>query len=131
MPEHSSFDYATIRVVPRVDREEFVNVGVILYCATRAFLGARIVLTQDRTHVVQALSPGFDVSEVEDRLTLIPLICAGDPAGGPIAQIPQNARFHWLVAPRSTVIQTSPVHTGLSDDPEAELEHLVKTMVGR
>lgn len=126
MPTPSSFDYAIIRVVPRVEREEFINAGVILFCRTCPFLGARIALDRER---LAALAPSLDLVEVERLLALIPLICAGDPAGGPIARLPLPGRFHWLVAPRSTIIQTSPVHTGLCDDPEAMLTHLVDTVV--
>ena len=126
MPTLSSYDYAVIRVVPLVEREEFVNAGVILYCPTAPFLGARISLDVDR---LRALTPAVDVAEVEAQLALIPLICAGDPAGGEIATLPMAERFHWLVAPRSTVIQPSPVHTGLSEDPETTLEHLLNAVV--
>ena len=114
MPTLSSFDYATIRVVPRVEREEFINAGVILFCRTRRFLGARIALDRER---LAALAPSLDLGEVERQLGLIALICSGDPAGGPIAELPASGRFHWLVSPRSTVIQISPVHSGLCQDP--------------
>ena len=126
MPAPSSFDYAILRVVPLVEREEFVNAGVILFCRTCPFLDARVELDRER---VSALAPWLDLAEVEGQLALIPLICRGDPAGGAVAELPMAERFHWLVAPRSTVIQTSPVHTGLCDDPAAELEHLMETMV--
>ncbi len=126
MPARSSFDYAVIRVVPRVEREEFVNAGVILFSRTRRFLGAEIDLDRERLAV---LAPWLDLDEVERQLALIPVICSGDPAGGPIAELPIWERFHWLVAPRSTVIQTSPVHSGLCQDPEAALVHLVDTLV--
>lgn len=126
MPALSSFDYAVVRVVPLVEREEFINAGVILFCRTRPFLGARIALDRAR---LAALAPWIDIPEVEEQLALIPLICEADPAGGPIAALPLSERFHWLVAPRSTVIQTSPVHTGLCEDPEAELAHLVDAVV--
>ena len=126
MPGHDSFDYAVIRVVPRVDREEFINAGVVLFCATRGFLGGRVALDRPR---LAALDPAVDPDEVEGHLRLIPLVSAGDRAGGPIAELPVAARFHWLVAPRSTIIQPGPVHTGLCDDPEAALDHLFDTMV--
>ena len=126
MRAHSSFDYAIVRIVPLVEREEFINAGVILFCRTCPFLGARIALDRER---LAALAPGLDIAEVEQQLAVIPLICDGDPAGGPVAALPLWERFHWLVAPRSTVIQTSPVHTGLSEDPEAALDHLVDTVV--
>lgn len=126
MPAPSSFDYAVIRVVPRVEREEFINAGVILFCRTRRFLGARLALNWPR---LAALDPEIDPAEVEEHLALIPLLCSGDPAAGPLAALPQADRFHWLVAPRSSVIQCSPVHSGLSTDPQAALEHLLETLV--
>jgi hypothetical protein len=126
MPDLKSFDYAVIRVVPRVEREEFVNAGVILFCPTCPYLGARIALDRER---LTALDSTVDLAEVERVLALIPRICAGDRTAGPIAELPLSGRFHWLVAPRSTVVQPSPVHTGLTDAPEAELEHLVDAMV--
>lgn len=126
MPALASFDYAVVRVVPRVEREEFVNAGVILFCRTRRFLEARIELNQAR---LRALAPAIDLLEVEERLALIPRICRGGPTAGPLGALSQAERFHWLVAPRSTVIQTSPVHSGICDDPLAELERLMATMV--
>jgi hypothetical protein len=126
MPEQQSFDYAIVRVVPRVERGEFINAGVILFSRTGRYLQARIELDHRR---LAALAPDIDIIEVERQLNLIPLICQGDPAGGPMAEEPPSARFHWLTAPRSTVIQTSPVHTGLCSDPEVMLEHLMETMV--
>ena len=126
MPALDSFDYAVVRVVPRVEREEFINAGVILFCRTRRYLDARIALDRDRVH---ALAPWLDLDEVEHHLAVIPLICAGDPSGGPIATLPLAGRFHWLVAPRSTIVQPSPVHSGLCVDPRATLEHLMKRMV--
>src|SRR5687767_4810659 len=114
MPTLSSFDYAVVRVVPRVEREEQINAGVILFCRTQAFLGARVGLDHAR---LVGLAPDLDVDEVEQHLAVIPLICHGDPSGGPIAELPTWERFHWLVAPRSTVVQISPVHSGLCEDP--------------
>lgn len=126
MPGPSSFDYAVIRVVPRVEREEFINGGVILFSRTRRFLGARLALNWQR---LAALDPEIDPAEVEAHLAFIPLLCSGDPAAGPLASLPQADRFHWLVAPRSSVIQCSPVHSGLSNDPQATLDHLLETLV--
>ncbi|MBX6342183.1 MAG: DUF3037 domain-containing protein [Thermomicrobiaceae bacterium] len=128
MPEQSCFDYAIVRVVPDVERGEFINAGVILFCRERGFLDARIALDGER---LVALAPGIDPAEVEYYLAEIPMICRGDPAAGPIARLPLSARFHWLTAPRSTVIQPSPVHSGLCDDPAAALDHLLETMVLR
>jgi Protein of unknown function (DUF3037) len=115
-----------VRVVPRVERDEFVNVGAIVFCRTRRFLRARIEL--DRSRLV-ALAPWLDVVEVERHLATIPLVCAGGVAGGPIGLLPQADRFHWLVAPRSAMIQTSPVHAGLCHDPAAALEEIVAQLV--
>ena len=128
MPMLSSFDYAVIRVVPRVEREEFVNAGVILFCRTRRFLGARVAIDRAR---LAALAPDVDPDDVECRLALIPLIAMGDARGGEIAALPPWERFHWLVAPKSTVIQVSSVHSGLCQDPERTLDHLLQTAVTR
>lgn len=121
-----SFDWALIRVVPRVERGECVNVGAIVACATKRYLGAKLALDPDR---LRALDPTIDIGEIELALASIPLIAAGDPRGGPIAALPRGERFHWLVAPRSAVIQTSPVHTGLATDPEAALDELIARLV--
>lgn len=126
MPAPNSFDYAVVRVVPRVEREEFINVGVILYCLTKGFLGARVELDEAR---LQALSPEVDLELVRGHLESIPRVCKGGRAAGPLGQLSQKERFHWLVAPRSTMIQTGPVHSGLCEDPAAALEHLLNRMV--
>jgi hypothetical protein len=123
---HSSYDYAVVRVVPRVEREEFVNVGIILACPTRDFLEARIELDERR---LTALDPGINLEAVRAHLASIPLICAGGPQAGPIGQLSRRERFHWLVAPRSTIIQVSPVHTGRCTDLTGTLDHLLATMV--
>jgi len=126
VPAQRSFDYAIIRVVPRVEREEFVNAGVILFCLERDFLGARVELDAARVH---ALSPGADLATIEEHLAAIPRIATGGEGSGPIGRLTLRERFHWLVAPRSTVIQVSPVHSGLCDDPERALEVLMDRMV--
>lgn len=126
MPAHSSFDYAIVRVVPRVERGEFVNAGAIVFCRARRFLGARVALDRLR---LAALAPWLSPAEAEQHLALIPLICAGQREGGPIALLPQPERFHWLVAPRSAMIQPSPVHSGICDDPAAALDDLFDRMV--
>ena len=126
MPALSSFDYAIVRVVPRVEREEFINAGVILYCLTQRFLAARVALDPQR---LLALDPGADVELVQGHLESIPRVCAGGRGAGPIGQLPQKERFHWLVAPRSTILQTSPVHSGLCADPQAALDALFARMV--
>jgi hypothetical protein len=126
VPAHSSFDYAIVRVVPRVERGEFINAGVILYCLTSRFLAAKVELDERR---LAALAPEVDVAMVRGNLEAIPRICAGGRAAGPIGQLPQKERWHWLVAPRSTILQTSPVHSGLCEDPAKALEHLMDRMV--
>ena len=119
----ASFDYAIVRVVPRVERQEFINSGVIAFCLEKKFLAARIRLDDRR---LKALWPEVDVALVRDHLSAIERICAGDPAAGPIAALSQRERFHWLVSARSTMIQTSPVHTGICDEPNALLDRLEK-----
>lgn len=126
MSARHKYDYAVVRVVPRVERGECLNAGVVLYCRGLGVLAARIEL--DRARLL-ALAPGVDVESVEKALAVVPLVCAGDPAAGPVAGLAQAERFHWLVAPRSTLVQASPVHAGFCVDPEAALEHLVDTMV--
>jgi hypothetical protein len=120
------FQYALLRVVPRIDRGEFVNAGVVLFCRTRRYLAARIELDEAR---LAALGGEAPIQDIRAHLDAIARIAAGDPNAGPIAALPQSERFHWLVAPSSTVVQTGPVHTGLSDDPDQTLEHLVRTLV--
>jgi Protein of unknown function (DUF3037) len=126
MPALSSFDYAIIRVVPRVEREEFVNAGVLLFCLEHDFLQARVEVDEAR---LRAVWPETDVGLVRQHLEAIPKICAGSPDGGPIARLSLRERFHWLVAPRSTIIQVSPVHAGLCESPERELDELFEQMV--
>jgi hypothetical protein len=120
------YDYAVFRVVPRVEREEFVNVGVIVSCPDKDFLEARVELDEQR---LKALDSGLDVESIRAHLATIPAICAGGEQAGPIGQLSQRERFHWLVAPRSTTIQVSAVHTGWCKDPTEVLEHLLDTMV--
>jgi hypothetical protein len=122
----NSFDYAIVRVVPFPEREEFFNAGVILFCPQRKFLDARVAID---TRKLKALAPQLETEEVRQRLDSIVKICAGDPSAGPIAQLPQRARFHWLVAPRSTMIQPSAVHAGICDDPAPVLERLFREQV--
>lgn len=125
MAEHP-FQYAIVRVVPRVERGEFLNAGVVLLCRPKRFLAARVALDRGR---LAALAPEVDAAMIERHLDAIERIAAGDAAGGPIARLGQGERFHWLVAPSSTVIQPSEVHTGLCDDPAAELDDLVAKLV--
>ena len=126
MPAEYTYDYAIVRVVPRVERGEQINVGVILSCVDDDFLQARIELDPAR---LLALDPALDVEEIEASLATIPVICRGGSEAGPIGALPARGRFRWLVSPRSTIIQMSPVHTGRTHDPEAALERLLDTMV--
>ena len=123
-----TYDYAIVRVVPKVERAEFVNVGVIVSCPELDVLLARIELDERR---LLALDPTLDLEAVRTHLAAIPKICAGGRQAGPIGRLSQRERFHWLVAPRSTVIQTSPTHTGSARDVEAVVERLLETMVRR
>jgi hypothetical protein len=123
-----TYDYAIIRVVPRVERGEMINVGVILSCPDASFLDARIEIEPAR---LLAFDPAIDVDAVRASLDTIPVVCRGGAEAGPIGALPQRNRFLWLVAPRSTIIQTSPVHTGRTDDPHAALERLLDRLVRR
>ena len=123
MPAPHVYDYAIIRVVPSVEREEFVNAGVILYCRPARYLAAQVALDCER---LKALAPACDLEAVKEHLAIIPRMCAGE---GPIAQLGQAETYHWLVAPHSTVIQCSPVHSGVTDDLPGTLERLMQTMV--
>lgn len=125
MPAPHVYDYAIIRVVPRVEREEFINAGVILYCRPARYLAAQVELDCER---LGALAPECDVEAVQEQLAIIPRLCAGE---GPIGALGQAETYHWLVAPHSTVIQCSPVHSGVTDDLPRTLEHLMDKMVRR
>lgn len=122
----STYDYALIRVVPRVERAEFMNVGAIVSSPANAFLAARIELDAAR---LAALDPTLDLALLERHLAVIPRICAGGPAAGPLGALSARERFRWLTAPRSSIVQCSPAHTGHCDDPAHLLDHLVATMV--
>jgi hypothetical protein len=126
MRGRSSFEYAVIRVVPHVERGEFINVGIVLYCRARSFLDAQTSLDEAR---LRALAPGANPVEILSYLEAIQRICQGGSGSGPIGQLTQRERFHWLVSPRSTVIQTSPAHAGLCHDPAAMLQHLMATVI--
>ena len=126
--DRTPFQYAVVRVVPRVERGEFVNAGVVLFCRARRFLAARTELDE---RALAALDGGCDASEVRAQLQTLEAVAAGDSAAGAVAALPQSERFHWITAPASTSVQCSPVHTGLTDDPEAELEHLFGALVRR
>ena len=125
-PGREEFQYALLRVVPHVERGERINAGVVLFCRRGRFLAARVALDRAR---LAALAPDVDADGIERHLQTLVRIAAGDPQAGPIARLEQSERFHWLVAPSSTVVQPSPVHTGLSGDPAAELERLFVTLV--
>jgi hypothetical protein len=126
VPTLSSFDYAVLRVVPRVDREEFMNAGVILFCLEQRFLHAEFHIDPNRLY---ALSPGLDLEVVKQHLEAVVRLCKGGAETGPIGELSQRERFHWLVAPRSTIIQTSAVHSGLCEAPELATQHLMEQLV--
>ena len=123
----ATYEWAVLRVVPRVDRGEYVNVGVVVYCQALDYLRASI--TEDLARAT-ALDPGLDVDAVRSHLDAVVAVCAGDAAAGDNGRRTRGERFRWLVAPRSTVVQPSPVHTGITDDPQLELDDLMARMVG-
>jgi hypothetical protein len=125
-PEHEEFQYALLRVVPRLERGEAMNAGVVLFCRRRSFLEARMRLDRDR---LAALDPEADAGAIERHLASLAAIAAGHEGAGPIAALPQSERFSWLVAPSSTIVQPSPVHTGFCADPEAMLARLFDELV--
>jgi len=121
VPTPASFDYAILRVVPRVERQEFINAGVVVFCSEKRYLGARIRLDAQR---MKALWPDADVELAREHLEAVRRICEGDADAGPIAKLSQRERFHWIVSPRSTIIQPSPVHTGVCDATDDLLDRL-------
>lgn len=126
MPTSASFDYATLRVVPRVDRQEFVNLGVIVHCREQKFLAAKMLIDEPR---LLALFPALDLEAVRLHAEAVVRIAEGDPAAGPIALLSQSERFHWLTSPRSTILQPSPVHTGLCANTTELLGHLYSRLI--
>ena len=126
MPEQHSFDYAVIRVVPKVEREEFMNVGVILYCQSLSFLDALFTIDENR---LRALSTGIEMEEIKKHLSAFCSISKGGAEAGPIGKLDMGSRFRWLTATRSTVLQCSKVHPGLTSDPQLTLEKLHKRLV--
>ena len=126
MQEHNLFEYAVIRVVPRVEREEFLNVGVILYCAKLKFLQCQCAVDEDR---LRAIAGKIDMDELKAHLHSFGQICRGSEEGGPIALLDIPSRFRWLTATRSTIVQTSKTHPGLSADPQKTLEKLYGELV--
>ena len=126
MQEKHLFEYAIIRVVPCVEREEFLNVGVILYCSSQRFLQTKFTLDKDR---LKAFSAELDLHELEQRLKAFETTSAGAKEGGPIGKLPIASRFRWLTASRSTIVQTSPVHPGLCSNPAETLDILHTQLV--
>ena len=126
MQENHLFEYAVIRVVPRVEREEFLNAGVILFCKKQKYLNTKITLNTER---LRAFSPDIDINEVEEHLRAFERICSGGPGSGPIGQLDVASRFRWLTATRSTVVQTSKVHPGFCNDLQAALQKLHAELV--
>jgi hypothetical protein len=126
--ERIPFQYAMLRVVPRIERGEFINAGVVLFCRQRRFLAARTGLD---ARALAALGGDCDAADVRSQLETVEAVAAGDEAGGAVAAMPQSERFHWLTAPASTVVQPSPVHTGITADPAAELDKLFGALVSR
>lgn len=128
MPSRSPFSYAVLRVVPDIEREEFVNAGLVLFCRSRRYLRARTSLDAAR---LAALRPNSDVDALRAQLALIEQIADGEVPSGPLAGMSQSERFHWLTTPRSTAVQPGPIHGGMADDPDATFEHLYATLVDR
>lgn len=127
MPDSlSPFAYTVLRAVPRVERGEFINVGVVLFCREKRFLGAKVGLDPAR---LAALAPECDPLEIDAQLEAIVRVADGDPNAGPIARLSKSERFHWISSPHSTIVQRSEAHTGLTDDPAGTLEHLFRTLV--
>lgn len=126
MPAPVAFEYAVVRVVPRVEREEFINVGALLFCPERDFLCARIELDEAR---LRALFPDVDLPLVREHLEALQITCHGGEGAGPIGLLPAWERFRWLVAPRNTIVQTSAPHAGLCEDPEQAIERVLETNV--
>jgi hypothetical protein len=126
MSARRAFDYVVVQVVPRIDRDERLNAGVVLFCPAAGFLGCRVHLDRQR---LRALAPDADLAGVEHQLAAIRGVAAGEPGAGPIAALSPSERFHWLSAPRSTIVQPSSAHAGLCDDPAAALERLFRAAV--
>jgi Protein of unknown function (DUF3037) len=127
-PSRSQFDYAVVRVVPDIEREEFLNAGLILFCRPRTYLRARTALDTD---ALGAVDPDSDVDAIGDQLRFIEAVAAGTLDAAPFATMSQSERFHWLTTPRSTLVQPGPLHAGMSEDPDATFEHLFGLLVTR
>ena len=128
MPPRSAFSYAVVRVVPDIEREEFLNAGLILFARERQFLLARTRLDAD---ALEALRPGCDLDGIRGQLELVERLAAGDITAAPFDRMSQSERFHWLTTPRSTAVQPGPLHAGTTDDPAATFEHLFSILVDR
>jgi hypothetical protein len=126
--ERAPFQYAIVRLVPRVERGELLNAGVVLFCRSRRFLAARTELDE---RALAAIAPDCEPAELRPQLEMVEAVAAGDPVGGAVAELPQSERFHWLTAPASTIVQTSAVHTGMTADPARELDRLFAALVSR
>ena len=126
MPAKETYEYAIIRLVPRVEREEFLNVGVILYSKPHRYLDMRFELNAER---IAAFAPEVDIQEIEQYLKGWVAVCKGAPHGGRIGQLEQHLRFRWLVAARSTILQSSRTHPGVCEEPAAVLDHLFGQLV--
>lgn len=126
MQQKQLYEYAVIRIMPRVEREEFINVGVVLYCAASGFLQAKYTIDMPR---LSAFCGDCDIPEAEEYLMAFSRICRGNGDAGPISKLPAAARFRWLTATRSTIVQTSKVHPGFCDDPGEMLEKLFGDLV--
>jgi len=124
--EKCLFEYAVIRIVPRVEREEFVNVGVIVYCPAQSFLAVEFEINEQK---LRAFAPDLEIAEIEKHLSAFERISTGGDEAGAIGKLPAGARFRWLIAPRSTIVQTSPVHTGFCADAKTALNRLLDLMV--
>ena len=120
------YDYAVIRIVPKVDREEFINAGIILSCEEKEFLDAKIEIDEKK---LKAIAPDFEIATAKTHLDAIYAICIGGKDAGTIGELSQRQRFHWLTSPKSTIIQTSPVHSGYCKEPAETLKHLFEEMV--
>ncbi len=127
-PPRSAFSYAVVRVVPDIEREEFLNAGLILFARERRFLEARTHLD---THALDALRPGCDADGIRGQLELVERLAAGEISAAPFDRMSQSERFHWLTTPRSTAVQPGPLHAGTTDDPSATFEHLYGLLVAR